>query len=94
MKNNYDDKFDDQFRSIQGLHWLPWIGKDYLKVPPEKKLLIVGESHYVPKGDDPEDYDDDLWTRRLIGNDGKIGRFIGNTERIIFKGISNNSFLK
>jgi hypothetical protein len=39
--------FDSAFREIQGLTWLPWIGQRFRERLRPKRLLIVGESHYV-----------------------------------------------
>src|SRR5690606_15395175 len=36
--------FDQKLVRIQGLKWLPWIGKDFSKA--SQRLLIIGESHY------------------------------------------------
>lgn len=36
--------FDQKLNTIQGLTWLPWIGKDFHNQ--QERLLIVGESHY------------------------------------------------
>jgi len=37
---------DEQFRGIEKLKWLPWVGKNYFSNLNNEKLLIVGESHY------------------------------------------------
>ena len=37
-----EKKYDDRFKSIDGLTWLPWVGKNYDK----NRILIVAESHY------------------------------------------------
>jgi len=91
-----EDKFDDRFKALQNqLHWLPWVGKDYLKCPLGKKLLIVGESHYVPLNENAEDgYNDETWTRMFILKEGlkqspwysgnPISPLINNTEKVIF----------
>lgn len=36
---------DDNFQKIDGLNWLPWVGKEYFGN--ERRILIVGESHYL-----------------------------------------------
>ena len=95
MENLFDSQFDSQFKKIQTLHWLPWVGKDYIKTPQEKRLLIVGDSHYVPEGESQEDgYNDKKWTREFIIKEGlkqpplymgnSINPLIANTERAIF----------
>ena len=35
-------KYDERFKSINGLKWLPWVGKNYDKTG----VLIIAESHY------------------------------------------------
>lgn len=37
---------DIELKNVIGLKWLPWIGDQFLSVPNDKRLLIVGESHY------------------------------------------------
>jgi hypothetical protein len=39
----YDTAF---LRDIPGLTWLPWVGELFLQRPANKRLLVVGESHY------------------------------------------------
>ena len=36
---------DVNFEKIDGLNWLPWVGKEYFDS--ERRILIVGESHYL-----------------------------------------------
>jgi hypothetical protein len=95
MSYYIDSSFDAKFRGINSLHWLPWVGKDYSKAPQGKRLLIVGESHYVPKGEKPEDgYNKETWTREFIGKEGlrlppwyvgaPTNPLIRNTERTLF----------
>lgn len=40
-------KHDSEFMQILGLSWLPWVGEKFSRIPPNRRLLIVGESHYV-----------------------------------------------
>jgi hypothetical protein len=96
MESVIDKSFDQQFKFIQPmLHWLPFVGKDYTKSPIGKKLLIVGESHYVPAEEDADDgYSDETWTRKFICKEGlklppyyvgnPINPLIKNTEKAIF----------
>lgn len=37
-----EKKYDDRFKLIDGLKWLPWVGKNYDKTG----VLIIAESHY------------------------------------------------
>jgi hypothetical protein len=95
MSNNIDIKFDKAFRKIDELYWLPWVGKDYTNSPQGKRLLIVGESHYVPDGESATDgYSDKGWTRNFISKEGlkqtpfykgqPTNNLVGNLERVIF----------
>jgi hypothetical protein len=45
MDNSIDSSFDKQFELVNNLTWLPWVGKSYTNA--DRKLLIVGESHYA-----------------------------------------------
>lgn len=61
---------DEKLMRITKLSWLPWIGSDFLNN--EKRLLIVGESHYA-LGETVSDFQTDLqrhqnpnFTRKLI----------------------------
>lgn len=38
--------FDEAFIQLPGLTWLPWVGGNYASNPSNRRLLIVGESHY------------------------------------------------
>lgn len=96
MKPYLDDTFDPKFKEHQNhLHWLPWVGKNYSKCPRGKKLLIVGESTYVPVNEEPEDgYDAETFTRMFILKEGMkqapwyngqpTNHLIRNTEKAIF----------
>lgn len=95
MEKNIYNKFDEQFRRLQPqLHWLPWVGKNYAKIASGEKILIIGESHYIPDNEDPEEYIDILWTRKFICKEGlkllpyyigtPTNNLIRNTEKAIF----------
>lgn len=36
---------DSNFKDIEDLKWLPWVGDRFSSLSPENKLLIIGESH-------------------------------------------------
>ncbi len=42
------EAFDERFKRISDLTWLPWVGKDFLQY----RVLIIAESHYT-NTDDP-----------------------------------------
>ena len=95
MKPFLDDKFDERFKEpLNQLQWLPWVGRNYLQCPTGRKMLIVGESHYVPANENAEDgYDAKTWTRMFILKEGlkqvpwccgnKVNPLISNTEKVI-----------
>ena len=67
MLNTQKDK---DFANIPDLSWLPWLGSRFYAQ--EKRLLIVGESHYA-QGETAEEFQKDLdrqrnpnFTRKLI----------------------------
>lgn len=47
-------RFDADFLRVDGLTWLPWVGHRYSERPTDRRLLVVGESHYV-RGSTPEE---------------------------------------
>lgn len=51
--NNETTQFDNEFCGIQGLTCLPWVGSNFYQRSFSKRLLIVGESHYI-KAEDSE----------------------------------------
>ncbi|WP_024468004.1 hypothetical protein [Treponema pedis] len=56
-------QFDKLFLQIEHLKWLPWIGQNY--VSSKAKLMVLGESHYLCKGDSQESYGEEF-TREFI----------------------------
>lgn len=45
MKTNTN--FDEEFKKIEKLHWLPWVGDNYFNLHNDQKLIVVGNSHYA-----------------------------------------------
>lgn len=39
--------YDQKLAEAPDLTWLPWVGKNYADLPSDRKVLIVGESHYL-----------------------------------------------
>ncbi len=68
MINHIETILDEKFKTLKLLNWLPFIGKDYFTQ--KNKILIIGESHYVPKGESTECYNDINWTRHFILKEG------------------------
>ncbi|WP_100629749.1 hypothetical protein [Algoriphagus formosus] len=58
---------DLSLSSIENLKWLPWIGSDFFNLPFNKRLLIVGESHYHDNTPATIDrHNDKTFTRSVI----------------------------
>jgi hypothetical protein len=47
-------QFDADLGRLDGLTWLPWIGRSFHERPIQQRLLVVGESHYF-HGKTPEE---------------------------------------
>ncbi len=63
------EKLDDQFKEIESLKWLPWVGDNYFEIPSENRMLIIGESYYGGGKDLSEKklfFDNELKTREFI----------------------------
>jgi len=63
-----DKSLDTQFEKLSILTWKPFIGKNYNQMTP--KILIIGESHYVPEDENFVDYEQPNWTREFILKEG------------------------
>ena len=50
MNNILDKSLDSQFDKIENLTWFTWVGKGYKCA--KRKLLVVGESHYLNEDSD------------------------------------------
>jgi hypothetical protein len=50
-------QFDKELKDIEKLSWLPWVGERYADSPPGGRILIVGESHYMPETASAEDWE-------------------------------------
>lgn len=60
-------RYDSQFNKIENLKWLPWVGDSYETIEMDRRLLIVGESHYhdnAPKS--IEEHNSPTFTRVVI----------------------------
>jgi hypothetical protein len=87
LGNGFDEKLD----SIRTLKWLPYIGKNHKNLTTGKKLLIIGESHYLPnKAEDwYEDVKKRLFTREIfIMNQinqsiDDMGKVLRNIQKIL-----------
>lgn len=87
-------QFDKLFSQIEHLKWLPWIGQNY--VSSEAKLMVLGESHYLCKGDSQEDYGKNF-TRSFVTqhkNEGVGTKVLRNFEKTILNKDSDEDLSK
>lgn len=92
---NCDKSFDDDFRRMIDsghLRWKPWIGADWKSA--ERRVIVVGESHYAAKPDDAGKQErvqewnaDPDGTREVVCEVGVeewyASRFFGNLHRAL-----------
>jgi len=84
-----DKTFDNEFKKI--LKWIPWIGMEYTSNI-GKRLLIVGESHYIWSNDNDvvSSINNEGFTRNIIHEKGLNSKkehkdpILRNTERALF----------
>ena len=75
-----DFVLDSDFNRITDLKWLPFVGKEYFNQL--DRLLIVGESHYLPVDEDEALYLRKEWTREFIYKEGlQIQPYYINTSK-------------
>lgn len=90
ISENFSTSFDEAFKNIQTLKWLPWVGLQYNDLPTGKKLLIIGESHYLPNEEHDwyEDVEQPEFTRGFITdnvykNPNKPLKILRNLEKVL-----------
>ena len=90
MSENSNISYDEAFKNIETLKWLPWVGQQFNNLPKGKKLLIIGESHYLPniKEDWRECVTRPEFTREFITdnvykNPDKTLKMLRNLERLL-----------
>ena len=84
-----EKKYDERFKSINGLKWLPWVGKNYDKTG----VLIIAESHYGGEtefeadGSDntKEDFTREAFVKRHA-NGENMWKMPNNLMRAVWKG--------
>lgn len=71
---------DEKFKRVKNQKWLPFVGENFMNIPKDKRMLIVGESHYhdnsqksIDKHNSPD------FTRQVI-NELAIGRRYWRTK--------------
>ncbi len=62
-----NQQFDDQFKKIKSLKWLPWIGDKFLDLNSDNRIMVIGESHYFrPEEIDKEKHEKEDFTRTVV----------------------------
>lgn len=51
---NSQNPYDQKLAEASGLTWLPWVGENYENLSSNRRVLIVGESHYSSKKTEEE----------------------------------------
>lgn len=64
-ESSYDAELS-KLIELKTLTWLPWIGKDYAGSPSDKKILLIGESHYYDSEKESNHDGIPLFTRGII----------------------------
>lgn len=71
-RTNFDDDFLEigAYDEVEGFYphfpqMMPWVGEEY-DGPSHKKILFIGESHYLPDGTDEELFTKDGWYEQDI----------------------------
>ena len=81
---------DEKFKNIQSLKWLPWVGDNYLTLPLDKRLLIIGESHYHDGTEDSKRQCNSINITRevveyfAVGRNYDRQRFFQNLHKTLF----------
>ena len=84
-----DKSKDSEFENIDELKWLPYIGDNYFNS--DKKVLIIGESHYREDNEKSKKWNDDkTFTRDIhsniaIAKDYTKTKFFHNLNRALFR---------
>lgn len=82
MSEDLKSIYDDSLSKVEGLSWLPWVGKNYSQAA--CKILVVAESHYT-HGDRPDSVEqsksqmlDDVFLTREVVLESPVGRLWQN----------------
>jgi hypothetical protein len=87
----FESSFDDQFLKIKELTWYPWIGLNYNES--NKKILIVGDSHYHKNEKEKiERGSEKGYTRRIINDCPKSNLWKNQTFKNLNKLLNISSY--
>jgi len=91
--NLISTQYDDKLNGINARKWLPWVGRDYPARPADKRVLIVGESHYGDGADNRKNAEADSNHTRDIFAEIFISKFKTRTFRTIPRVLFNANTL-
>ena len=85
------EKLEHSLNNLEGLSWMPWMGENFLAESTTQRILFVGESHYLNKPEDFQQYSNKEMTRKIvkdmaIGGNGYGSPFFENIHKMIFSG--------
>jgi len=75
-----DTQKDLEFKSVENIKWLPFVGSRFFETPEENRVLIVGESHYHDNTEESIIKHDNPYYTRIVINELAIDRFYWNTK--------------
>jgi hypothetical protein len=83
-------KEDLEFQKISNIKWFPFIGSQFLNIPQQNRMLIVGESHYHDNSEESIRKHENPFFTRVVINELAIERFYWNTK--IFQNLHKTLF--
>jgi len=60
------EELEQSLNNLDGLSWIPWIGENFLDESMGQRILFVGESHYLNKPEDIQQYSNKEMTRKIL----------------------------
>lgn len=75
-----ETNFDKELISVKNLKWLPWVGDKFSSLTNDKRLLIIGESHYHDTSPESIAQHDSTTFTRLVIEELAIERFYYGTK--------------
>lgn len=90
-------EFDDSFDKIKNLRWRPFIGEKYFES--NKKILFIGESHYMNPEEINPNFDNPNFTRMIVSEMGieeydYRSKFFKNINKMFVSGETINLWNK
>ena len=73
-------KLDEKFKRVKNQKWLPFVGDNFMEIPKNRRLLIVGESHYHDNSQKSIDKHNSPDFTRQVVNELAIDRWYWGTK--------------